>query len=76
MRFTLLSVAALVAAQPLPAFAAPAPSTNDAAAVRAVPHSYVDAVEKLDLKATERLFSRAQFVAAAAANSATVVRTN
>ena len=58
MRLTYLAAAALVAAQPVPAFAAPAVKTNDAAAVRSVLHSYIEAVEALDPKGTERLFAR------------------
>lgn len=59
MRLTYLATAAmLAAAQPVPAFAAPAPKTNDAAAVRSVLQSYIQAVEKLDPKGTEQLFSK------------------
>ncbi len=58
MRLPLLAAAALVAAQPVPASAAPAPRTNDAAAVRAALHSYIEAVEKLHPKGTERLFTK------------------
>ena len=47
---------AFAAALAQAATAAPAPMANDAAAVRAVLHNYMDAVEKLDPKGTERLF--------------------
>ena len=57
MRLSYLAAAALVAVHPVSASAAPAPRTNDAAAVRSVLHSYIEAVEKLDLKGTERLFT-------------------
>jgi uncharacterized protein (TIGR02246 family) len=57
MRLSLLAAAAFVAAQPQAASAAPAPRTDNAAAVRSVLHSYMDAVEKLDPKGTEHLFS-------------------
>lgn len=58
MRLSLLAAGALVAAQPLPAFAAPASKAGDAAAVRSVLHSYIEVVEKLDPKGSERLFTR------------------
>jgi uncharacterized protein (TIGR02246 family) len=58
MRLSYLAAAALVAVQPGPAFAAPAPRANDAVAVRSVLHSYVEAVEKLDPKGTQRLFTK------------------
>ena len=58
MRLSYLAAVAVVAVQPLPAFAAPAPRTSDAAAVRSVLHSYIEAVEKLDPKGTERLFTQ------------------
>lgn len=57
MRHSLLAAAAFAAAQPQAASAAPAPRADNAAAVRAVLHNYMDAVEKLDPKGTERLFS-------------------
>ena len=58
MRLSYLAAAAFVAVQPVPAFAAPAPRTNDAAAIRSVLRAYIVAVEKLDPRGTERLFSR------------------
>ncbi len=45
------------AALPQATTAAPAPKTGDIAAIRAVLHNYMDAVEKLDPKGTDRLFS-------------------
>ena len=56
MRPSLFAAAAFAAAQP--AAAAPAPRTDNAAAVRSVLHAYMDAVEKLNPKGTERLFAR------------------
>ncbi len=58
MRLSLLIAAALVAAQPPAAIAAPASRAADAAAVRSVLHGYIDAVEKLDPKGTDRLFTK------------------
>ena len=58
MRTSYLATAVLVALQPLPASAAPAAGTSDAAAVRKVLHSYIEAVETLDPKGTEHLFSK------------------
>lgn len=57
MRAAWVAAAMLTAAQAVPAIAAPAARANDAAAVRAVLHSYMDAVEKRDPKGTERLFT-------------------
>jgi uncharacterized protein (TIGR02246 family) len=57
MRPILGIAVAFAAALPQAATAAPAPMANDAAAVRTVLHDYMDAVEKLDPKGTERLFS-------------------
>ena len=57
MRLSYLATAAVAAALPLPALAASAPKPSDAAAVRSVLHSYIEAVEKLDPKGTERLFA-------------------
>ena len=48
----------LVALQPVAASAAPAARTDDAAAVRAVFHDYLEAVETLNPKGTEHLFSK------------------
>lgn len=58
MRPIPMITAAFVAALAQAATAAPAPMAKDAAAVRSVLHSYVDAVEKLDPKGTERLFTK------------------
>ena len=57
MRLSLLAAAAFAAAQTQAASAAPAPRTGQAAAVRSVLHSYLEAVEKRDPKGTERLFT-------------------
>lgn len=56
MRFGLgLFAAALIS---VAATAAPPPRANDAAAVRSVLASYVAAVERLDSRGTERLFTK------------------
>lgn len=58
MRFSYLAATAAAAALAQPASAAPAHRTDNAAEVRAVLRAYIDAVQTLNPKGTERLFAK------------------
>lgn len=58
MRLRLILAAAALASAAMPGAAAPRAKENDAAAVRSVLASYQSAIEHLDPRGTERLFSK------------------
>ena len=73
MRNAMTLVAAALVSAAAPSVAAPAARTADAAAIRSVLRSYIGAVERLDARGTERLFTKDSMIFESGSSEGTYV---